>query len=423
MPPDITTESAYPNAKWTVMVFMGAATIDGNAPLLEAAEADLAEMRLVGSGPVDPGFGRKGDELNIFVQVHQGGDTVPRRGRITEGMTSGINGLKPVEKGQDDLDGGAALGHFIRTSLNDAHHDAENPEHHSLLVLWGHAYDFAIGRTPTTDGTIDALDFTELTRVLERLQLQFGADAKLDILGFDACDLTTVEMACQLEPFAKYLLGSQIGIPLPGWPYDRILDRLRRPYGRLMGATEFGSYIVRRFCESYGAESGTASLTLLDLNRAEELKATADVLAETLTEAIRDPGVRDQICALFNMSQTARGKPFVDVADLCLGLMRNSDDAMVIEAARALGNLLISPRLISPRPPEVGSSALGYGPPLVVEHGRNTAQTARLNGISIYAPNVAPERDFVAVRHLYNNFVFAEKTHWSNLVHELARYS
>ena len=418
MPPDITTGSASGNAKWTVMVFMGAATIDGNVPLLEAAEADLAEMRFVGSGPVEKDFGRPGDELNVFVQVHQGGDTVPRRGRITEGMASGINGLKPVEKGQDELVDGAALGHFIRTSLIEAKHDAENREHYSLLVLWGHAYDFAIGRAPTTDGMIDALDFAELARVLERLQLEFGTDAKLDILGFDACDLTTVEMACQLEPFAKYLLGSQIGIPLPGWPYDRILDRLRRPFGRLMGAAEFGSYVVRRFCESYGPESGTASLTLLDLNRAGELTAAADVLAEALAEAIRDPGARDQICALFNMSQTARGKPFVDVADLCLGLMRNSDDAMVIESARALGNLLISPR-----PPAVGSSALGSGTPLVVEHGRNTALTARLNGISIYAPNVALERDFVAVRHLYNNFVFAEKTHWSNLVHELARYS
>ena len=40
----------------------------------------------------------------------------------------------------------------------------------------------------------------------------YGApQAKLDILAFDACDLATVEMACQLEPFAKYLLGSQIG--------------------------------------------------------------------------------------------------------------------------------------------------------------------------------------------------------------------
>jgi hypothetical protein len=416
MPPDVTPGSTSGNAKWTVLVFMGAARIDGNAPLLASAEADLAEMTLVGSGPVDHGFGHPGDELNIFVQVHQGGDIVPRRGRITENMPSGIQGLGEVPVDQRDTRRGAALGQFIRTSLTAAGHDAGNLEHYSLLVLWGHAYDFAIGRAKTTDGMIDALDFAELARVLERLQLEFGAEAKLDILGFDACDLATVEMACQLEPFAKYLLGSEIGVPLPGWPYDRILDRLRRPYGRLMAGPEFGSYIVRRFCESYSAESGTVSLTLLDLNQAPELTAAADVLAQALTEAIRDPGVRDQIGVLFDESQTARGKPFVDVADLCLSLMRHSTDPLVIEAAHALGDLLISPR-----PPAVGGSARGVGLPLVIEHGRNTAQTARLNGISIYAPNVAPERDFEAVRYLYQNFVFAQETLWSELVHTLAR--
>ena len=174
MPPDITTGSASGNAKWTVMVFMGAATIEGNVPLLEAAEADLAEMRFVGSGPVEKGFGRPGDELNIFVQVHQGGDIVPRRGRITENMVGGIQALDEVQADQRDTRRGAALGHFIRTSLESAYHSRLNPEHYSLLVLWGHAYDFAIGRTPTTDGMIDALDFAELARVLELLQLQFG---------------------------------------------------------------------------------------------------------------------------------------------------------------------------------------------------------------------------------------------------------
>jgi hypothetical protein len=184
-----------------------------------------------------------------------------------------------------------------------------------------------------------------------------------------------------------------------------------------MGGAEFGSYVVRRFCESYSAESGTASLTLLDLSRALELTAAADVLAQMLIEAIRDSNGRIRIGGLFSASQTAPGKPFVDVADLCLGLMRNSDDALVIEAARALGDLLISPR------PEqaIGQSASGSGVPFVVEHGRNTANTARLNGISIYAPNVAPERDFESVRHLYNNFVFAQETQWGDLVHALAK--
>ena len=53
--------------KWTVMVFMGAATIKGEEDMLDAAEDDLKEMASVGSGPVESG---NGDELNIFVQAY-----------------------------------------------------------------------------------------------------------------------------------------------------------------------------------------------------------------------------------------------------------------------------------------------------------------------------------------------------------------
>jgi Clostripain family len=253
--------------------------------------------------------------------------------------------------------------------------------------------------------------------VLERLQEQFEASsaAKLDILGFDACDLSTVEMACQLQPFAKYLLGSQIGIPIPGWPYNRILDRLRKPFGSLMNPVEFGSYIVRRYCEEYGADSRTVYLTLLDLDRAPELIVQAEILALMLASTISDPDARDRISYLFSESQTAPGKPYVDVADLCLNLARKSDDLSIVEAARALGDFLISPV------PSVDELVPGGEKPFVVEHGRNAGQTARLNGISIYAPHVAATNDFDAVRHLYDNFVFAKETHWSALVHALAR--
>ena len=112
-------------ARWTVMVFMGAATIAGNAPLIDAAEADLAEMQFVGSG----------DKLNIFVQVHQGGNVVPRRGRITKDAPGGINGLELVPEGQRETGQGAALGNFIKWALGSANHNPNNPEHYSLLVL------------------------------------------------------------------------------------------------------------------------------------------------------------------------------------------------------------------------------------------------------------------------------------------------
>jgi Clostripain family len=419
MTPVMNNEGALDGPKWTVMVFMGAATFEGNAPLIDAAEADLAEMRSVGSGEAFSDGGKRLGELNIFVQVN--GIGWPRRGRITENMPVGISALEPVPEGEDDPAQGNAVESFIRWALSAAQHDPRR-NHYSMLVLWGHAYDFAIGREHTKRGTIDAFDFAELKGVLERLQARYGAGTKLDILGFDACDLSSVEMAYQLQPFANYLLGSQIGIPIPGWPYDRILDRLRWPFGSLMKPVEFGSYVVRRFCEAYGAELDTVSLTLLDLYRAPDLLVHGEMLALMLASAIGDPDARDLICSLFLESQTAQGKPYVDVADLCLNLVRNSGDATIVAAAQALGDFLISPV-----PPVVGSRSgrrpeVGQGP-LIVEHGRNAGETARLNGISLYAPHVAPNLDFDAVRHLYDNFDFAQRTHWSALVHELARTS
>lgn len=386
--------------KWTVMVFMGAETIEGNAPLHDAVDADLKEMEFVGSG----------GSLNIFVQVH--GKGVPRRHHI------GIDRGEDVPESQRSLTGGRALAHFIETSLVKVEHRRED---YSMLVLWGHAYDFAFGRQRTRSGEIDALDFAELSDVLRGLQdnmlehYRGGERPKLDVIGFDACDLSTVEMACQLQEYASYLLASQIGIPIPGWPYDRVLRRLREPIGRLMVPSEFGSYVVRRFCESYSA-SDPVSLTLLDLNRAPELFALAEFLALTLSCAVANDDVRERIANAFSRSQTGERKPYVDVADLCLNLVRDSGDAFVIEAARALGDFLISPW-----PPLVGRSHTGKGRPFVAEHGRNSGQTARLNGISLYAPHVALGNDFDAIRSLYHNFTFAQETRWSEFVHTLAR--
>lgn len=395
----VSAAKAHP-AQWTVMVFMGADTIEGNAPLGDAADADLAEMAAAGSG----------GQLKIFAQVH-GKSPAPQRSYI------GVTPMKDVPVDQRDPTDGHALENFIRWALAAARHNPENPQHYSMLVLWGHAYDFAFGRQRLRSGAIDALDFAELSDVLKRLQDQFGSGAKLDILGFDACDLATVEIACQFQRFAKYLLGSEIGIPIPGWPYDRILGRLRHPKGDVMAPAEFGSYVVRRFCESYPA-SKPVSLSLLDLERASDLFGISEVLALTLSSAIGDADARDQIVQSFLHSQTVEGKPYVDLADLCLNLMRESCDPFVTEAARALGDFLISPR-----PPLVGMSDKGCGKPFVVENGRNAGRTARLNGISIYAPHVAPENDFDAVQPLYLKFVFAQETRWNELVHTLARLS
>ena len=394
------------SSKWQVMVFMGAATIAGEESLAEAAQADLNEMQLVGSDD---------KHLNIYVQIHRGEDDAPKAGYIEKGKPITIDALADVPDTPErrKLHDGQALLGFVESVLKPPRF---NPGDHTMLVLWGHAYDFAFGRNKKRNGVIDAIDLTDIGRILKRVQERFGG-AKLDILGCDACDLATVEMACELAPFAKYLLASQIGVPIPGWPYDRILDRLRDPKGKEMLPAEFGSYAVRRFCEAYSPESRPVSLTFLDLQRANELLMNGAYLAKVLEEKIADPGMRGRIADLFWQSQTGGGKPYVDLADLCLTLVRsNSDDADIVEAATNLGDFLIKAN-----PVVAGSRSANR--PFVIEHGRNTCETARLNGISIYAPHVAPDLQFDPVFDMYKQFDFAKQTQWKDVVRALATLS
>ena len=45
-------------------------------------------------------------------------------------------------------------------------------------------------------GDIEALDFAELSDVLNRIRNRLNMpDAKVDVIGFDTCDLATVEIA------------------------------------------------------------------------------------------------------------------------------------------------------------------------------------------------------------------------------------
>jgi hypothetical protein len=413
-----TSDEKRDRPKWTVMVFMGAETFDGTDPLDYAVDADLAEIRSLTTVKADARLERAVCALDIYVEVHHRAGATRRHFSFADQDEKITETTKDIPKGDDDQ----ALINFITESTKEPRHRRGD---YSMLVLWGHAYDFAFGRSMTRGGVVDAIDFVELSGMLQRLQDRYrelygGPSAErptLDIIGFDACDVATVEMACQLQPFAKYLLGSEIGIPIPGWPYDRIFDRLRNPQGRLMAPPEFGSYVVRRFCESYPATS-PVSLTLLNLAHAPRLFELAEALAVELAIAIGNPQTRDRIIDLFYGSQTEDGKPFVDVADLCLSLLTAGGDASLVQKALDLGDFLVGPR-----GHVVGLSDTGQGRPLVAEHGRNAGQLVRLNGLSLYAPHVAPPDDPTAVRNLYRKFVFAQKTRWSDLVHNLANLS
>jgi hypothetical protein len=407
-----TTTTTDPAPKWTVMIFMGAGAIDGDASLTEFVDQDIQQIERALKREKSDG------ELNVFVEIHGLG----RATRQHLGVDSEPS-FVPEERTQAEavVDGRPILA-FIDWALKTARHRRTD---YSLLIMWGHAYEFAFARQQTPSG-IDAVDFGEFANALRKFQEQAQQDypgegpPRLDIVGFDACDVSTLELANQLQPFASYLIGSQIGVPLPGWPYYTILSRLRHPrYGRVMTPTDFGSFVVRRFCEEYSTpgddgQPHPVSLTLLDLSRAPEAFDAAEKLAGAIARACGDDlDELDLVLAQFVAAQTIDGKPFVDVADFCLNLSRHSGDVEVRKLASELGDILIRPAFPFPRDNHRGA--------LIVEHSRNAHQTAKLHGVSLYAPQILGEDfDWRTVRFWYNKFDFTGETLWGRLVHVLA---
>ena len=311
-----------PETRWTVLVFMGAGEVPGAASLKTAADDDLEEMKLIGSG-FNQVEEASGDDvapsssvcLEVLVQAY-GLFEVPKRGRVEQGHIEWTD----VPEGDRQAEGGRSLERFVNWGVTASGHGDSNPNHHMMLVLWGHSFDFVFGPGRRQNGTVDALDFAELSDALERSLNRAGADeqarlkqstpveSKFDIVAFDSCDVSTVEIAYQFAPFADYLIASQVGVPLPGWPYNRILERLRYPIGRPMGPTELGAFIVERFCESYNA-GRPVSLTLLDLGRAQELFDRAGELANGLGAVMANPERRRGLLDVFSRSQTNLGRP------------------------------------------------------------------------------------------------------------------
>lgn len=84
------------------------------------------------------------------------------------------------------------------------------------LIMWNHGAgpNFGFGYDEISG---EILSIPSLVSSLENSS--FGADNKLEIIGFDACLMGSVEIAYALSDFASYLISSQDVIPAWGWDY------------------------------------------------------------------------------------------------------------------------------------------------------------------------------------------------------------
>lgn len=241
----------------TLMVYMVGSDLEAKGG---AGSDDLSEMAESGV-----------DLSRVNVLVYAGGskkwhnDTVSADDGHTL-LALGENGFEKKQTYEGSSMGGSEpLARFLKYA-----HESY-PAKEFALVMWDHGDGPLIGYGKDMLFDNDSLTLNEMRAALEASP--FGADNKLSWIGFDACLMSSAELAVTLGGFASYLVASQEIEPAFGWNYSFLSDLGNK------GTEEMLSSLCRGYlkdCEKYyerkGFEGRDTTLSLMDLSVAGELE-------------------------------------------------------------------------------------------------------------------------------------------------------
>jgi hypothetical protein len=358
---------------WTVIVYMKV-----DFWVESYADAGLKGMERVGSSK----------DLNIVVHLDQAGGDGIERLAVNKGASLSLGRFR---RSRTRTRANVALGRLLRWT------EARFPARRYLLILSGHSYGLGFGRYPD-----DWLTIPELAKTLRRFRARRPVGRKLDLLGFSSCTMSHAEAALELHDAVRIMVAPQTGLPLQGWPYERVLADIRR--NPTIRPDELSRRIVSHIAERYSRRN--LSLAALDLRESPALAASLERLTAALMAAIRQPAERRSIARAFlRAASVRRVRPLVDLFDLCAKLSACVDDAAVRHAAKATLRMLVRQRR-----------------PLLLAHSSRGKRLHNLRGLGVYAPQVTTPRDWRSLRFTkagYRALRLVRTTGWMNLVANL----
>lgn len=143
------------------------------------------------------------------------------------------------------------------------------------LIIWNHGFGTVEGFGHDENFNNANMDVYSLEKALDDSNTYF------DFIGFDACFMSTVEVAYTLEPFADYLIASAEIEPFAGWYYTNWLNQLSS--NTSIDTIELGKIIIDDFVEHNSRREvpENAVLSITDLT---EIRATYKEVCNLLSE-------------------------------------------------------------------------------------------------------------------------------------------
>ena len=234
---------------YTILVYLNGSDLESKGG---NASRDLVEMMAVGST----------DKVKVLVQT--GGTSewyIPEiDSRQNQRWLVNNDSMEKLEDvGKVNMGNPQTLYDFLVWGMQNY------PAEKISLVCWNHGAGSIWGYAVDELHQGDSLLLNELKSAVAEAYQSTGK--KLNIIGFDACLMATLETASMLSPYADYLIASEESEPAHGWDYTSIFKAVTSDSQiseEKLGKVVLDSYKLH--ADSLGT-SECITLSILDLSK------------------------------------------------------------------------------------------------------------------------------------------------------------
>lgn len=415
------TEPPEEQLEWAVILYICASDLETNGGNATSALVDILNMDLpdglevvaitggaktwdpLGTGENQEGYIKpKPDENAVYrIQKKESPSETNRMVKLGEIQTAD-------GKSKNMGDPETAIELF---KLVDSKFPAAFAAKHVMLVFVDHGGAWA--GAELDENYSDVLDTPELRKTVEAAKELHGGQ-NLDILGFDACMMSCLEVAWHFKDLADYLVATEEVEFTPGWRYHFLdtngtYNAWNDGSAAGVGPVELGESVIDTYIHAV-EESQTnfvvRTLALTDLSKMDALRDafaefSSAVLAQITDELLRGETPEDRLATFVQVARTAEttqamhaGRGMIDMYDFLNRL--NQTDTLKGKADAVIAALGVPPAVENGN--YVGATT---GTGQAVLYRGTCAQLNRSGGMAVYYPLVSGIYPLTSLEPLY----------------------
>jgi len=261
------------------------------------------------------------------------GNNPPADALASAGHNGSSNGHGPEDGRHREPDPYHSLLNFLKFC------SATYPAKHYMLFIIGHGVvvgnDIFLFDAHAEEQ--HSITLSQMGDALLKFKGSIGAESSFDLVSFNSCSVSSLEVAYELKGIADYLLASQGPTFVGSWPYREILMRIFREVEEKRENIRQLISDIFQFClhnsTDYLLAGYSYQLTLCDLSRVSDLDKPMARLSSALVQALAPAGDREKNDAASTMvilyshwkSQSFFEEMYTDLYDFCFCIIEKCE--------------------------------------------------------------------------------------------------